>query len=244
MKESSVNDPFDEIIQKCVPNDHSRQVNSEYYIDYVFNKNNNIKMIMDLGCGNGDSFEYFTPYNSKITWIGLDIASSPEVNIRIRNDLLFVAYDGVNIPFDDNSFDVIFSNQVFEHVRYPELLLKETKRVLKPEGYFIGSVSSMEPYHSYSLWNYTPYGFSLLIEEAGMELIELRPSIDAITIIVRKGMGYPDFFSRWWNKESPLNRVISIFGKVWGKDQRFINKTKLSFCGHFCFLVKKPSEEK
>jgi len=42
---------------------------------------------------------------------------------------------GENIPFDDNSFDLVFSSTVLEHVDNPYQVLKESIRVLKSGGY-------------------------------------------------------------------------------------------------------------
>ena len=80
---------------------------------------------------------------------------------------------------------MIYCNQVLEHVRFPERLLREVCRVLKPNGYFVGATSQLEPYHSLSVWNYTPHGFRLLVKEVGLQLQEIRPGIDALTLIIR-----------------------------------------------------------
>ncbi len=223
----------------CIPNDHSRQVTSNFLAKRLLLQKNNIETVMDLGCGTGNSVDFFRANNPTVRWIGLDIENSPGVTARRRTDAEFASFDGVNIPFDDNYFDLVYCNQVFEHVRHPIGLLKEVQRVLKPNGYFVGSTSQLEPYHSYSLWNYTPYGFRFLIAEAGLQLIEVRPSIDALTLIIRRGMGCPKFFSRWWDKESPLNMIISLVGRLARKSHRETNFVKLLFCGQFCFLIQK-----
>ncbi len=75
-----------------------------------------------------------------------------------------------------------------------------------------------------------------------MKLLEMRPSIDSITLITRRLLGRPKFFSRWFKKESPLNRVISIFGIFLRKNHKQINKFKLLFCGQFTFVAKKRLE--
>ena len=41
------------------------------------------------------------------------------------------------MPFDDNYFDIIFCNNVFEHIEFPDKVLSEIFRVLKKEGCFL-----------------------------------------------------------------------------------------------------------
>lgn len=231
---------FHDSLEDSIPGDHSRQVASAYHLDALFEEGNSIKTVMDLGCGAGNSIDMFREKDSGIRWIGLDIESSPEGAFRTRDDGEFYAYDGIHIPFDHDYFDLIYSNQVFEHVRDPRGLLKEVARVLRPRGHLIGSTSQLEPYHSYSLWNFTPYGFSLLVREAGLELLELRPSIDGLTLIIRRGLGRPRFLRAFWAIESPLNAIIGIVGKILRKTHVDINRIKLLYCGQFCFVVRKP----
>lgn len=227
-----------DLLKGVVPKDRSRQATIWYFVDSIL-QCSTIHNVMDLGCGTGNSVDYFKKKDLHIKWVGVDIRSSIEVNSRTRNDVKFMTFDGVNLPFEENSFDMIFSNHVLEHVKYPRKLLKEVQRILVPGGYFVGSTSHLEPYHSHSLWNYTPYGFKILVEEAGMELKELRPSIDALTLIVRRVFGRLKFFNRYWEKESPLNKLINFVGFITHKEHIKINLIKLLFCGQFVFLVQK-----
>jgi SAM-dependent methyltransferase len=229
----------DELIKKFIPDDHSRQVSSIFILDKIFNSGIKVNSVLDLGCGKGDSVDYFRKKNPDIKWVGVDIECSPEVSLRKRTDAEFVAFDGINLPFEKESFDLIFSNQVFEHVRYPERLLKEVYRVLNKGGYFVGSVSHLEPYHSLSIWNYTPYGFKILIEESGMELKEIRPGIDVLTLIIRRAFRGHKCFDRYWRKESPLNKLIGFVSFFMHKKHNEINLIKLLFCGQFIFVAQK-----
>ena len=223
-----------------VPDDHSKQVNAFKVAEYLFRKNEaRSAVVLDLGCGEGNSVDFFRSLAPEVKWFGIDLESSPEVDRRKRKDASFIDFDGTKIPFENNYFDIVFCHQVLEHVRYPAVLLKEVERVLKPNGYFVGSTSQLEPYHSLSTWNYTPYGFHLLLSEAGLEFLEVRPGIDALTLIMRVGLGRPAFFSRWWNQESPLNSLIGLIGRLIKKNNRQINFAKLMFCGQFCFLATK-----
>jgi ubiquinone/menaquinone biosynthesis C-methylase UbiE len=45
-----------------------------------------------------------------------------------------IVCDANHIPYPDQSFDVVSSDNVFEHLEQPELVLKEVCRVLRPNG--------------------------------------------------------------------------------------------------------------
>lgn len=45
-----------------------------------------------------------------------------------------------DLSFEDNSFDIVITQDVFEHVRIPDLAWKEICRVLKPSGFHIFTV--------------------------------------------------------------------------------------------------------
>jgi SAM-dependent methyltransferase len=58
--------------------------------------------------------------------------------IVLNNDELDESYvvDGTHLPFEENYFDIVFSDYVLEHVEFPEPFLREVYRVLKPGGSF------------------------------------------------------------------------------------------------------------
>jgi SAM-dependent methyltransferase len=60
------------------------------------------------------------------------------------------SYDGTHIPFPSQTFDVVFSSNVLEHVRDLDALLLEVKRVLKPGGYCVHAM----PTPTWSIGNY------------------------------------------------------------------------------------------
>src|SRR3954452_11071036 len=121
--------------------------------------------VIDLGCGAGDSVVQFRDVNPSVRWVGVDIERSPEVASRRRTDAEFVTFDGVHLPFEDGSFDAVYCKQVLEHRRAPAPRLAEFAGVLRRCGLFGGSTSQLEPFHSFSTWNYTPYGLSLLLRD-------------------------------------------------------------------------------
>ena len=222
-------------LKECIPSDNSKQVSLQSYIERYRLQTNKV---LYLGCGDGNSFDLFKNVNPSVDWYGLDIDSSPEVALRTRSDCKFVTYDGINIPFENNFFDMIYCRQVLEHVQKPLKLLSDVYRVLRPGGAFIGSTSQLEPYHSYSTFNYTPFGLSIVIKESGMTLKEIRPGIDGITLIMRK-LFRRKLFNKYFEKESPINKFISIWGILTKKNHFYINSYKLLFAGHLVFLATK-----
>lgn len=230
-------------LKDSIPNDHSRQVRAtDLVISFKNDKKLNPKDILDLGCGVGDTISYFKKIFPSAQWTGVDIEDSPEVNARKQDGAHFVTYNGENLPFIDGRFDLIFSNQVLEHVRYPEKVLAEVHRTLSSDGVFIGQTSNLEPYHSFSLWNFTPYGFKRICETAGLKLIEIRPSLDGITLIERSYHGRPTEYSKWFSQESPLNQEIEKNALEQKRRPLIRNFRKLIFCGQFAFACKKMGQ--
>ena len=222
------------VLGDAVPRTRVGQALADHYIPSIAGGS-----VIDLGCGAGDSVAQFRDVNPDVRWVGVDVEASPEVASRRRTDAEFVTFDGVHLPFDDASFEAVYCKQVLEHVREPGPLLAEVARVLKPGGALAGSTSQLEPYHSYSTWNYTPYGLKLLLEGAGMSLEEVRPGIDSLAVIVNRGAGMRRVTRRWWAVESPLNRVADAFGRLRGLEPRQVNAIKLLLCGQFAFRARR-----
>lgn len=227
-----------------IPNDRAVQVDSLYYLRRVGRDLPAGAVVVDLGCGIGSTANKLRNINDSLFWIGVDIESSPEVDARSSDNAhSFVTFDGVNLPFADSSIACVYSHQALEHVRHPELLLLEVSRVLAPGAFFIGSTSNLEPYHSLSYWNFTPFGFRSLVEGVGLALTEIRPGIDGPTIIERQIRGRPPEFSRFFVETSPLNDEIIRWGTSSRRRPALINNRMLQFCGQFAFLAERTDEQ-
>ena len=98
--------------------------------------------ILDFGCGAGKEVYQFRKmgykaYGCDIKDVFGDIQKQCEAeNLIDTNESIFRKIDMSNykIPFDDGTFDYVFSNQVFEHVQNYAEALSEIYRVLKPGG--------------------------------------------------------------------------------------------------------------
>lgn len=99
--------------------------------------------ILDLGCGNGRFVELFSDpdkygASKKIDYVGIDISEKLiEIAKQRYPDKNFQVFDGLKIPFNDQSFDKVFCIAVLHHIPGADLrnkFLKEIWRVLKPDG--------------------------------------------------------------------------------------------------------------
>jgi len=123
--------------------------------------------ILDHGCGGGLTILYLLA-NGYEGIHGIDIGGQPEVwnTFLVRHARLsgprFHVYDGSVLPFEDATFDLIFSEQVLEHVR-PNAIAKyysEEYRVLHPGGLVFHRVPHrLSPYEGHTrtwLLHYLP----------------------------------------------------------------------------------------
>jgi SAM-dependent methyltransferase len=233
-------------IDDAFPGDHARQVDAYYYLPTLPVPGGRNMEFVDLGAGPGNSFSRVKKFHKQLNWTGVDIEDSGPVRSRKRTDLRFLTYDGVNLPFSDESIDVVFSRQVLEHVRHPDALMKDIARILRPGGVFVGSVSQLEPFHSYSIFNFTFYGLCVVATDAGLVIDELRPGVDGLTLCTRNFFKFVlkqpvDLFGAWISGTSPLNSWID--NALPHETVAARNKYKVRMAGHICFRFEKPSDE-
>jgi SAM-dependent methyltransferase len=228
-------DDLGELLGDRIPGDHSRQVLADAYAWRL-----RAARVLDLGCGAGDSVDLFRSVDRQVSWVGADIEDSAEVAGRTRTDAEFVSFDGRRLPFEDSSFELVYCKQVLEHVEHPRDLMAEVARVLRPGGHLAGSTSQLEAFHSRSVFNWTPYGFTRVAEDAGLRVLELRPVIDGFTLVAWRALGLPRFFHRWWASESPPYRAIELAARAARLDTRTRNQIKLVLSGQFAFLARRP----
>lgn len=118
----------------------------EYFSEYkvrdvaeLFNGlSQNACRILDFGAGVGGSLPYFKKYFPKADLTCLDVSdkSLSIAQSRFPEQAEFKTFDGTDLPFPDNSFDLIFAACVFHHIPSTEhiRLLGEWHRALKPGG--------------------------------------------------------------------------------------------------------------
>lgn len=87
-------------------------------------------IILDAGAGKGLYFE--EKYVRKKNVVALDINMNNLVLLKRKySEVLVIQGDVCNLPFKDNSFDIIFSNAVIEHVGNSERQMEFAKEIMR-----------------------------------------------------------------------------------------------------------------
>ncbi len=87
--------------------------------------------ILENGCGVGMYVEHLAPFGGKITGLEYDFERAAEAGQRSPR---IMNAAGEDLPFPDNSFDLILSHEVLEHVQSDAAAIREMVRVLKSGG--------------------------------------------------------------------------------------------------------------
>jgi len=96
--------------------------------------------VLEVGSGRGGGSAYISKYLNVSAMVGVDISpTAVDLCNKIYNinNLTFKLGDSESLPFDDNTFDAIINVESSHCYASMSNFLKEAKRVLKPEGYFL-----------------------------------------------------------------------------------------------------------
>jgi SAM-dependent methyltransferase len=101
------------------------------------------KTVLEVGCGAGVDLARFAKGGAIVT--GIDLAPSAialaKANFAQQGlQGTFEVADGEQVPFADNSFDLVFAHGVVQYTANPQRLVDECRRVLKPGGQAIFQV--------------------------------------------------------------------------------------------------------
>jgi ubiquinone/menaquinone biosynthesis C-methylase UbiE len=99
------------------------------------------KRVLEIGVGAGtDHLQWARAgvdlFGIDLTNAGVEITERHLAMYGLKSNLKRV--DAEILPFEDNSFDVVYSWGVIHHSENPQAIVNEIKRVLKPNGVFIG----------------------------------------------------------------------------------------------------------
>ena len=193
-------------------------------VDVIFNEllTENIegKKILDAGCGTGWFSKAAVERKAIVT--SMDLGENLLAQVAMKCNSQRVVGSILEMPFADNTFDIVISSEVIEHTPVPFDGVREMYRVLKPGGILILTTPNKLWYFSVWLANklrWRPYH--------GLEnwtgWIEMRKNLDTIGFKKEKMVGihllpfvspliYPllNFFHRFNTSLGPLMINIAV----------------------------------
>ncbi len=113
----------------------------------LFNCNLKGLRILEVGAGSGVDSGFLSKLGSQVC--AVDYATSNIIASQWKMVNVHQA-DGENLPFKDESFDLVFSQGLIEHFKNPDKLISEKVRVTKRGGFIV--IDAPQKYSLYHLY--------------------------------------------------------------------------------------------
>lgn len=130
-------------------------------------------VVLDLGAGSG-RLEQMNVREYAARVCGIDTDPGIEENPHLDE---YQIADATSIPYPDGEFDVVFANNVLEHLAEPERVFTEVRRTLKPGGSFLFKTPNRRHYVS-MIARLTPHSFhEWLNSRRGRRAADTHPTL-------------------------------------------------------------------
>jgi methionine biosynthesis protein MetW len=104
--------------------------------------------LLDLGTSDGEFTKRVAERLGAASVSGIELIEEHAAAARDRGLDVRRADLDEGLPFEDGAFDVVHANQVIEHVRRTDTFLRETRRVLAPNGLACISTNNLSSWHN------------------------------------------------------------------------------------------------
>jgi SAM-dependent methyltransferase len=168
--------------------------------------------VLEVGSGTGNFLALFKDVAGALVGVDLTIGMLRQAQAE-QSPMRGVQADGNKLPFASRSFDLVCCAQMLHHVWEPVPLLKEMRRVVKPEGHvlvvdqvapesyeqtaFMNELEALrDPSHATSR---SPSVMVTIVRAAGLEVVD------------DKIVGKENSLSSWmWPDEFPHERIQAV----------------------------------
>ena len=158
---------------------------------------------LDNGCGSRPFENNFKDHE----YIGVDIEKNSYAQAKKKPDIF---YDGLVLPFEDNTFDGVLSTQVIGLCEDESKYIQEIYRVLKKNGKLIISAPfvfrEVEKPHDYR--RFTSFGIEKILKENNFEI---KQNIKCLSASETIGMLLSNYLSNNFKNNIIRKLVIVIF---------------------------------
>ncbi len=139
-----------------------------YALPYVENKS-----VLDIACGTGYGLGFLKEKAKRVTGVDVNLEAAREAQNECDEKSAVLLGDGLNLPFQDESFDAVTSFETLEHLHERPQFLAELKRVLRTGGVLLLSTPNAnytkpvngKPLNPFHVFEYTPEELRVEIEK-------------------------------------------------------------------------------
>lgn len=163
------------LIDKITPDFIKIRIDAEMFgiikfMEFASKKVKPTDKVLDAGAGSCPYKKYFSHAKYEST----DFEDIFDKSSKNKHDFI-CSLD--SIPKPDNFYDVIINTQVLEHVEYPQKVINEFCRVLRPGGKIFLTAPQGWGIHGapYNFFNFTKYGLESLFKNAGFKIMFIKP---------------------------------------------------------------------
>lgn len=208
--------------------------------------------VLENGCGVGMYVEHLAPISGQIIGLEYDFERAQQAQVLTSRhaNARVVCAAGEELPFPDDSIDLILSHEVLEHVRDDHAAAREMVRILKPSGRVVIFVPNRGyPFETHGIYWRGEYHFG------NIPLINYLPMrwrnrlAPHVRVYSAKGLaelfsGLPVSIVQKSVVFGAYDNIIArrpLFGKILRSLLQTLEKTPLNFFGlsHFWVIEKK-----
>lgn len=182
--------------------------------------------VLDLGCGPRDQAEPICFLGHQ--YVGIDLVSE-QADLRA---------DAHALPFQDASFDFVFSYTVLQHLHSPLVAIQEVWRVLKPGGIYCGTASQGDPFQR-SFVHHTSWGILSLANAVGLRVVRLWACLDTLRGLARLG-SYPRVIRACIRALDLAHKAFPFLAPrkmLWSSREKAVDE--LNRAAHIGFVIRK-----
>jgi SAM-dependent methyltransferase len=188
-------------------------------------------LVLDAGAGTAPYADLF----SHVTYETADYAGTE------GKDYSHIDYacDIVDIPVDDERFDLVWCSQTLEHCRDPLAVLHEFRRILKPGGevWLTAPFYYEEHEKPWDFYRFTRFAWQHFADAVGFEVVEIEPMEGYYgTLAYSLGMAAKHLPKEMPGKKQRMSRLAPEFAELDLTDKR----TDIGMSKNYQVVYRKP----
>ncbi len=135
-----------------------------FVLDEILRLDTHSYACLDIGCSSGIVSTAMAPRFTSMVGLDIDKLALSDIEPAHDQKSVFLLGDAMQMPLQEETFDMIFCLQVYEHVPDDKRMMSEIYRVLKPGGFVIFSgpnrLYPIEPHYHLPFLHWLPQAWA------------------------------------------------------------------------------------